>query len=78
MFLMSIATLGAIVIHKFAEAVTVMLFYSVGEYVQDRAVDRSRHSISSLMDLRPEFARLVADGSTAEVDPESVDVGSVI
>jgi Zn2+/Cd2+-exporting ATPase len=78
MFLMSIATLGAIVIHKFAEAVTVMLFYSVGEYVQDRAVDRSRHSISSLMDLRPEFARLVADGSTAEVEPESVDVGSVI
>lgn len=78
MFLMSIATLGAIVIHEFAEAVAVMLFYSIGEYVQDRAVDRSRRSISSLMDLRPEFARLVAGGTTAEVEPESVEVGSII
>jgi Zn2+/Cd2+-exporting ATPase len=78
MFLMSIATLGAIAIHELAEAVAVMLFYSVGEYVQDRAVGRSRRSISSLMDLRPEFARLVSDAGTSEVEPESVAVGATI
>jgi Zn2+/Cd2+-exporting ATPase len=78
MFLMSIATIGAIVIHELAEAVAVMLFYSVGEYVQDRAVDRSRRSISSLMDLRPDFARLVREDTTAEVDPESVEAGAMI
>jgi Cd2+/Zn2+-exporting ATPase len=78
MFLMSIATLGAIAINEFAEAVAVMLFYSVGEYVQDRAVGRSRRSISSLMDLRPEFARLVTEDTTTEVEPESVEVGATI
>ena len=78
MFLMSIATAGAIVIHELAEAVAVMLFYSVGEYVQDRAVDRSRRSISSLMDLRPDFARIVTAGTTTEVDPESVEVAAVV
>ncbi len=78
MFLMSIATLGAIFIHELAEAVAVMLFYSVGEYVQDRAVDRSRRSISSLMDLRPDFARLVTKGATEDVDPETVEVGAVV
>lgn len=78
MFLMSIATLGAIVIHELAEAVAVMLFYSVGEYVQDRAVGRSRRSISSLMDLRPDFARLVSENGTSEVDPESVEAGATI
>jgi Cd2+/Zn2+-exporting ATPase len=78
MFLMSIATLGAIAINEFAEAVAVMLFYSVGEYVQDRAVGRSRRSISSLMDLRPEFARLVTEHTTTEVEPESVEVGATI
>ncbi len=78
MFLMSIATLGAIVIHELAEAVAVMLFYSVGEYVQDLAVDRSRRSISSLMDLRPDFARLVTSDGTNEVEPEAVTVGQTI
>ncbi|MFP4484435.1 MAG: heavy metal translocating P-type ATPase [Spirochaetaceae bacterium] len=78
MFLMTIATLGAIAIHELAEAVAVMLFYSVGEYVQDRAVGRSRRSISSLMDLRPDFARVVGDAGTREVDPESVEVGATI
>ena len=78
MFLMSIATLGAIVIHELAEAVAVMLFYSIGEYVQDRAVGRSRRSISSLMDLRPDFARLVSETGTSEVEPELVQVGSTI
>lgn len=78
MFLMSIATLGAILIHELAEAVAVMLFYSVGEYVQDRAVGRSRRSISSLMDLRPDFARLVTEGTTFETEPESVQIGATI
>ena len=78
MFLMSVATLGAIAIHELAEAVAVMLFYAIGEYVQDRAVGRSRRSITSLMDLRPDFARVVSGGAAAEVEPESVAVGSVI
>jgi len=78
LFLMSIATLGAIAIHELAEAVAVMLFYSVGEYVQDRAVGRSRRSISALMDLRPDFARRVADGTTEEIEPESVEIDDTI
>ena len=83
MFLMSIATLGAFVIHELPEAVAVMLFYAVGEYVQDRAVDRSRRSISSLVDLRPEFARIVgadADGPAdgVQVSPDRVQVGTII
>ena len=78
MFLMSVATLGAIVIHQLPEAVAVMLFYSVGEYVQDLAVGRSRRSISSLMDLRPDSVRLLTDNGVQEVHPEEVAVGSVI
>ncbi|MFW6337673.1 MAG: heavy metal translocating P-type ATPase [Alkalispirochaetaceae bacterium] len=78
MFLMSVATLGAFAVQEFAEAVAVMLFYSVGEYIQDRAVDRSRRSISSLMELRPEFARTVSEGGATEVEPESVEVGATI
>jgi Zn2+/Cd2+-exporting ATPase len=78
MFLMSVATLGAIAIHQLAEAVAVMLFYSVGEYVQDLAVDRSRRSISALMDLRPDLARIVSAEGTTEVTPESVEIGSTI
>ncbi len=78
MFLMTVATLGAIAIHELAEAVAVMLFYSIGEYVQDRAVGRSRRSISSLMDLRPDFARLVGDEGISSVEPGSVEVGATI
>ena len=78
MFLMTVATVGAIIINELAEAVAVMLFYSVGEYVQDLAVDRSRRSITSLMDLRPQFARLVDRNTTTEVDPEAVEVGATI
>ena len=59
MFLMSIATIGAVIIHQLPEAVGVMLFYSVGEFLQDRAVEKSRRSIASLMDLRPDSARLL-------------------
>ncbi len=78
MFLMSVATLGAFAVQEFAEAVAVMLFYSVGEYIQDRAVDRSRRSISALMELRPEFARVVSEEGAGEVEPESVEVGATI
>lgn len=78
LFLMSVATLGAFAIHELAEAVAVMLFYSVGEYVQDLAVGRSRRSISSLMNLRPETARFIAAEGVRIVDPESVEVGALI
>lgn len=85
MFLMAIATLGAIAIGQMPEAVGVMLFYSVGEYLQERAVAKSRSSISRLMDLRPEFARVIGsrkgniDLSSARlVEPESVAVGEIV
>lgn len=78
MFLMTVATLGAFAIHELPEAVAVMLFYAVGEYFQDRAVDRSRRSIASLMDLRPDYARIIEDGGTRTVAPEAVEVGAEI
>jgi Cd2+/Zn2+-exporting ATPase len=78
MFLMSIATLGAIALHELTEAVAVMLFYAVGEYFQDMAVERSRRAVTSLMDLRPDTARIVDSGRPAEVDPREVAVDSVI
>ncbi len=78
MFLMSVATVGAIAIHQIPEAVGVMLFYSLGEYFQDRAVAKSRRNISTLMDLRPDSARLVVNGRRETVPPASVAVGSLI
>ena len=78
MFLMAIATIGAIALGQLAEAVGVMLFYSVGEYLQELAVARSRSSISRLMNLRPEFARVIADGEGRIVDPEAVSVGDFV
>ncbi|MDP2790542.1 MAG: heavy metal translocating P-type ATPase [Rectinemataceae bacterium] len=85
MFLMAIATLGAIAIGQMPEAVGVMLFYSIGEYLQERAVARSRNSISRLMDLRPEFARIAGSrtGNAVPsvgrlVDPASVAVGEIV
>lgn len=78
MFLMSVATIGAIAIHELPEAVGVMLFYAVGEYLQDRAVDRSKRSIAALMDLRPESARLFENGERRIVAPEEVRVGAMI
>jgi Cd2+/Zn2+-exporting ATPase len=78
MFLMSVATLGAIVIDELPEAVAVMLFYAVGEYFQDLAVARSRRSISSLMDLRPDTVRLVTADGLRQVDPDGVAVGDLI
>ncbi len=77
-FLMSVATIGAIVIHQLPEAVGVMLFYSVGEYLQDRAVDSSKRSIASLMDLRPDSARLIVDGERRIISPVEVQVGDMI
>ena len=76
--LMAIAAVGAFGIGAWEEAVAVMLFYQTGELVQDLAVDRSRRSISGLMDIRPDFANLMEDGAVREVAPESVAVGSRI
>jgi len=78
MFLMTVATGGALAIHQMPEAVGVMLFYAIGEYLQDRAVDNSRRSIASLMDLRPESARLLDNGGRRIVAPEEVGVGALI
>ncbi len=78
MFLMAIATVGAFAIGQLPEAVGVMLFYSVGEYLQERAVARSRSSISRLMNLRPEFARIVTSGQGRIVDPEQAIVGDIV
>ena len=79
LFLMSAATMGAIAIHELPEAVSVMFFYAVGEYVQDLAVGRSRRSIASLMDLRPDSARLIDEhGCCTDTAPETVEIGSVV
>ncbi len=78
MFLMSIATIGAVAIHQLEEAVGVMLFYAVGEWVQSRAVQNSRRSIAALMSLRPDNARVVAKDGYELVDPDQVEVGTLI
>jgi len=77
-FLMTVATAGAIAIHQLPEAVAVMLFYTVGEHFQDRAVERSRRSVSALLDVRPDYANLRSDSGTRRVSPEEVRVGEVI
>jgi Cd2+/Zn2+-exporting ATPase len=77
-FLMSVATIGAIAIHQLSEAVAVMLFYTVGEYLQQRAVNRSRRSITALLDIRPDYANLKMNGETRQVRPEEVAVGQLI
>ncbi len=74
-FLMSLATIGAIAIGEYPEAVAVMLFYQIGELFQSYAVDQSRRSIAELMDLRPDEALLLEGGEPLSVDPESVEVG---
>ena len=76
-FLMGIATLGAIAIGKYAEAVTVMLFYQIGEFCQEMAVAKSKRKIGELMDIRPDYANLMSDGQIVRVDPESVGIGDV-
>ena len=77
-FLMTIATIGAFFIGEFPEAVAVMLFYQVGELFQSYAVDKSRKSVSELMDIRPDYANLYLDEKTERVDPNKVNVGDII
>lgn len=77
-FLMMIATFGAFVISEYIEAVAVMLFYQVGELFQSYAVGKSRQSIADLMDICPEYANVEVDGEIEEVDPEDVEIGSII
>ena len=78
-FLMTIATVGAIIIGEYPEAVGVMLFYMVGEFLQSLAVNKSRKSISDMMDIRPDYANLIKeDGSVKTVDPYDVEIGAKI
>ena len=77
-FLMCVATIGALVLGEYSEAVGVMLFYQVGELFQSYAVGKSRRSISQLMDIRPDVANVERDGQILEVDPDEVAVGEVI
>ena len=77
-FLMSVATLGALVLGEYAESVGVMLFYQVGELFQSVAVGKSRRSIAQLMDIRPDTANVERDGEIVEADPEEVAIGEVI
>ena len=71
---MCVATIGAYAIGAYEEAVAVLLFYQIGEYFQDYAVNKSRKSISSLMDIRPDYANLLVDGEFKVVDPEDVEM----
>ena len=77
-FLMAVATLGAFGVGEFPEAVAVMLFYQIGELFQSYAVDKSRKSISSLMDIRPDYANVLRDGKEEKVDPDEVKIGEII
>lgn len=77
-FLMAVATVGAFGIGELSEAVAVMLFYQVGELFQSYAVDKSRKSISSLMNIRPDFANVERNGNIEKVNPEEVEIGEVI
>ncbi len=77
-FLMSIATIGAFAIGQYPEGVAVMLFYQVGELFQDLAVNRSRKSITALMDIRPDFANLKINNDIKKVEPEDVRIGDII
>ncbi len=77
-FLMTIATLGAFIIGEYPEAVAVMIFYEVGELFQSYAVNRSRKSITSLMDLRSDYANLLTESGEKRVDPEDVNIDDII
>ncbi len=77
-FLMMIATFGAFGVGEYSEAVAVMLFYQVGELFQGYAVGKSRQSISDMMDICPEYANIEEDGVLQQVDPDDVEVGSII
>ncbi len=77
-FLMSVATIGAFFIGEYPEGVAVMMFYLVGELFQDMAIDHSRKSISSLMDIRPDYANLKVGNELKKVSPEDVSIGDII
>ncbi|MCC5626443.1 heavy metal translocating P-type ATPase, partial [Nostoc sp. CHAB 5715] len=77
-FLMAVATLGAIAIHKLPEAVGVMLFYKIGELFQDIAVSRSRNSIKALLEVRPDYANIQTEGELKKVSPKTVNIGDII
>ena len=77
-FLMTVATIGAFGIGEFPEATCVMLFYQVGELFQSYAVDKSRKSISSLMDIRPDFANVERNDKIEKVDPDEIKIGEII
>jgi len=77
-FLMTVATVGAFAIGEFSEAVAVMLFYQVGEYIQNAAVHKSKKSITDLMDIRPDYANVKRNGAVTKVAPETVDIGELI
>ncbi|MCL2294376.1 MAG: cadmium-translocating P-type ATPase [Spirochaetes bacterium] len=77
-FLMSVATIGAFIIGKYPEAVAVMLFYQIGEFFQEMAVNKSKKSISALMNIRPDYANLLRGSEETKVDPNSVNIGEII
>ena len=77
-FLMTIATIGALILGEHSEGVAVMLFYQVGEWFQSYAVSKSRKSIASLMDIRPDYANIEKDGKLVQVDPDEVQIGDTI
>lgn len=77
-FLMTIATVGALILGEHSEGVAVMLFYQVGEWFQSYAVSKSRKSITSLMDIRPDYANIEKDGKLVQVDPDEVKIGDTI
>ncbi|MDD5873719.1 MAG: heavy metal translocating P-type ATPase [Clostridia bacterium] len=77
-FLMAVATVGAIALGDYKEGVAVMLFYQIGELFQSYAVGKSRRNISELMDIRPDYANIERDGKLEKVDPDEVEIGSVI
>ena len=77
-FLMAVATVGAILLGEYTEGVAVMLFYQIGELFQSYAVGKSRRNISELMDIRPDYANLEENGTLRRVDPDEVEVGTVI
>ncbi len=77
-FLMALATVGAIILGEYVEGTAVMLFYQIGELFQSYAVGKSRRNISALMDIRPDYANIEQDGQLEQVDPDDVEVGTVI
>ncbi len=77
-FLMAVATIGAMCLQEFREGVAVMLFYQIGELFQSVAVGKSRRNIAALMDIRPDHANVMQDGTLVRVDPDEIDIGTVI